>query len=530
MAGHTLADEFQFSIATVPPTPRERRLAMAIIIVLIIGFSVTAPFAPTQLAQINSFVPALEAMNFVTDLVTAGLLFSIFPLMGARAVLVLASGYLFSSLTVVPHVLSYPGSLTVSGGLFGSGLQTTPWLYTFWHLGFCAAVLVYAVAKVRPPHDYMAPSSRRRAILWSVTLVVSLVCALTWIAVAGEKFLPPLVIDNVHFSPLANYMTVATLLTSFLALIILKFRQRSILDLWLAVAMVATVAEQAVVSLFITSRFSVGFYSSRMFSVVVSTIVLIALLADAMKLYARLSHANVTLQRERESKLTNVEAAVAAITHEIRQPLTVISVNSGAARRFLERVPTDIEQARRLLDDVAKGTLRVSEVIESVGGLFRRATPEQQSIDINALVVGSLQVLGKELADGSITVDTQLTSELPPIMGHKGQLQEVILNLVQNSIDAMGTLTAKPRMLHVRTEPHGLDAIAICIEDTGPGIEEKTLSSIFDAFVTTKTKGMGLGLAISQTIVDRHNGKITAASGVNGGAMFKITLPIKSDP
>ena len=99
MAGQTLADETQFSIATVPPTPRERRLAIAIIIVLIIGFSVTAPFAPTRLTQINSFVPAVEAMNFVTDLVTAGLLFSIFPLMGARAVLVLASGYLFSSLS-----------------------------------------------------------------------------------------------------------------------------------------------------------------------------------------------------------------------------------------------------------------------------------------------------------------------------------------------------------------------------------------------------------------------------------------------
>jgi signal transduction histidine kinase len=529
LAEQLLADELQFSIATVPPTLRAKRLAIAIIVVLFIGFSVTAPFAATQLARIDSFVPAIEAINFFTDLVTAGLLFSIFPIMGLRAVLVLASGYLFSALTIVPHVLSYPGVLTVSGGLFGSGLQTTPWLYSFWHLGFCSAVLIYAFVKDRP-HDYMAPSSRPRAVLWSITLVVSLVCALTWIAVAAEKFLPRLVVDNVHFSPLANYLTAATLLTSLVALIILKFRQKSILDLWLTVAMVATVAEQAVVSLFIASRFSVGFYSSRMFSVVVSTIVLIALLSEAMKLYATLSHANIKLQRERESRLTNVEAAVAAITHEIRQPLAAISVSSGAARRFLERVPTDIEQIRRLLDDIAKGTLRVSEVIESVGGLFRRATPEQQSIDINALIIGSLQVIAKELADGSITVDTQLTSELPPIMGHEGQLQEVILNMVQNSIDAMRTLTAKPRMLLVRTEPHGLDGIAIYIEDTGPGIEEKTLSSIFDAFVTTKTKGMGLGLAISHTIVERHNGKITATSGGNGGAMFKITLPIKADP
>jgi signal transduction histidine kinase len=266
-----------------------------------------------------------------------------------------------------------------------------------------------------------------------------------------------------------------------------------------------------------------------MFSVVVSTIVLIALLSETINLYARLSRANTKLQRAHENKLTNVEAAVAAITHEIRQPLTAISAKSSAARRFLARGPADIERVGGILDDIGKASLRVNEVIEGVGALFRRANPEQQSIDVNDLVIEALQVIAKELADCSITVDTQLTSGLPRIMGHKGQLQEVILNLVQNSIDAMRTMTANPRMLHVRTEPHGRDAIVISVEDTGPGIEEKTLSSVFDAFVTTKTKGMGLGLAISQRIVERHDGKITAMSGVNGGARFEITLPIKAD-
>jgi signal transduction histidine kinase len=294
--------------------------------------------------------------------------------------------------------------------------------------------------------------------------------------------------------------------------------------------MVATVAEQAVVSLFIASRFSVGFYSSRMFSVVVSTIVLIALLSETINLYGRLSRANTKLQREREGKLTNVEAAVAAIAHEIRQPLTAISAKSSAGRRFLERGPADIERVKEILDDIGKASLRVNEVIESVAALFRTTNPESQSIDVNDLVIESLQVLGKDLEDCNITVNTQLTSELPPIVGHKGQLQEVVLNLVQNSIDAMRTVTAKSRMLHVRTDARGRDAIAISVEDTGPGIEEKTLSSVFDAFVTTKTKGMELGLAISQSIVERHNGQIAATSSVNGGARFEITLPIKPDP
>ena len=164
MAEQTVSDEFEFSIATVPPTARQRRLAAALIIVLFIGFSVTAPFAATQLAPNYSFVPAIEAIDFVTDLLTAGLLFSKFPIIGFRAVLVLASGYLFSALAIIPHALSYPGVLTVSGGLFGSGLQTTPWLFTFWHLGFCVAVLVYASIK-DGKHEYMASSSRPMAVL-----------------------------------------------------------------------------------------------------------------------------------------------------------------------------------------------------------------------------------------------------------------------------------------------------------------------------------------------------------------------------
>ena len=326
---------------------------------------------------------------------------------------------------------------------------------------------------------------------------------------------------------MTNYVGTIPLATSVLAFIVLWFRRRSVLDLWVAVAIFATVVEQAVACLFIVSRYSVGAYAVRTFSVIVSTIVLSAMLSEFVRVYASLVRTNQMLRRERESKLTNVAAAVAAIAHEIRQPLTAISANSSAARRFLARGPADIEQVGGILDNIGKASLRANEVIEGVSALFRRANPERQSIDVNDLVIEALQVIAKELADCSITVDTQLTSELPRIMGHKGQLQEVILNLVQNSIDAMRTVTAKPRMLHVRTEPHGRDAIAISVEDTGPGIEEKTLSSVFDAFVTTKTKGMGLGLAISQWIVERHDGRITAMSGVKGGARFEIILPIK---
>jgi signal transduction histidine kinase len=524
-----VADEREVSIATMEPTLRQQRLALAIIGMLSIGFAAIAPFAAKQVVQVGSFVPTVQAIIFVTSLTTAVLLFSQFSILGLRELLLLASGYLFSALIVIPHALSYPGAFAPKG-LLGSGIQATPWLYTFWHFGFSAVVLGYACLLDTNSKKLFIHNSGMPVICLSAAIVVALVCALTWGVTAKEEYWPQLLANDVDFTPLTNYVGVIPLVTSVLAFVVLWIRRRSVLDLWVAVAIFATVVEQAVSCLFIVSRYSVGSYAVRTFSVIVSTIVLSAMLSETVRVYASLVRTNQMLRRERESKLTNVAAAVAAIAHEIRQPLTAISTKSAAARRFLARGPADIERVGGILDDIGKSTLRVNEIIESVGALFRKVNPEQQSIDVNDLVIEALQVLEKELADCSITVDTQLTSELPTIMGHKGQLQEVILNLVQNSIDAMRTMTAKPRMLHLRTEPHGRDAIAIYIEDTGPGIEEKTLSSVFDAFVTTKTKGMGLGLAISQTIVERHNGQITAMSGVNGGARFEIILPIKAYP
>jgi C4-dicarboxylate-specific signal transduction histidine kinase len=113
-------------------------------------------------------------------------------------------------------------------------------------------------------------------------------------------------------------------------------------------------------------------------------------------------------------------------------------------------------------------------------------------------------------------------------VGHRGQLQEVVLNVVQNSIDAMITVPEKSRVLHIRTELHGVESIAISVDDSGPGIDPKKMASIFDPFVTTKAKGMGLGLALSHMIIERHGGQISVLPSANSGAHFRIAIPIKS--
>jgi len=217
---------------------------------------------------------------------------------------------------------------------------------------------------------------------------------------------------------------------------------------------------------------------------------------------------------------------VAAIAHEVRQPLAAMSFNAAAGKQFLNQAPPNIAEAKNLFDQITDSGSRASEVFESFLNLFRRK-PEYRLLDINAVALEALQLLRKELDDFNIVAHTTLESELPSIQGNKGQLQEVILNLVQNSIEAMAT-TTKRRIISVVTARHDSHSISISLQDTGPGIAPNKLASIFDPFVTTKAKGTGLGLSICKMIVDQHGGKLSASSDAQyGGARFELTLPTK---
>jgi signal transduction histidine kinase len=243
---------------------------------------------------------------------------------------------------------------------------------------------------------------------------------------------------------------------------------------------------------------------------------------------ARLARANKMLQRERDNKLMNVGAAISAISHELKQPLTAIVTKGSAARRFLERAPSEIPRVQAILGEIVSASFRANEVLENIQGLFGH-DQEPHPTDINELIRDSLRLIHEQLERHRITILTQLAADMPAVPAHKGQLQEVIINLLQNSIDAMEAVE-KPRLLHIETERRGPGAIGISISDSGKGIDARVIDSIFDAFVTTKAKGKGLGLAISRMIVERHDGQLTASSaGSETGAIFEIVLPINVD-
>ena len=258
------------------------------------------------------------------------------------------------------------------------------------------------------------------------------------------------------------------------------------------------------------------------------TAVLAALFAERRESEERLARSNVLLERERENKLMNVQAAIAAIAHEIRQPLAAITTNAGAALRWLERTPPGQDEARASLVQIKDESLRASEVFNGIRALFGKVDQERQAVDVNDIILSVTHSLEGQLNDDDVAIHRELASELPLISGHSGQLREVIFNLVNNALEAMRSTTNRSRVLHVRTELRDRDTIAVEIQDTGPGIDPNKLAGMFGAFITTKTHGTGLGLAICRMIAERHGGQITASSDGKSGTLFQFILPIGS--
>ena len=261
--------------------------------------------------------------------------------------------------------------------------------------------------------------------------------------------------------------------------------------------------------------------------VALSAYILAALFAERRESEARLASSNTMLERERSNKLMNLEAMAASISHEVRQPLTAIVGSGSALLRSLGSSPPKLDKAHSAAEVIIAAGHRASQMLDDIRNLFGTAQRVQNPVDVNELAMSALRVLDGELKSHKITTRVDLQTKLPSVMGHSGQLQEVIVNLIQNAIDAMDTVENDRRVLQLRTEHHGGDAISIVIEDTGPGIGPKKSDDIFDAFFTTKPHGMGLGLAICRMIIERHDGKLSVSSADPHGAIFRITLSLK---
>ena len=190
----------------------------------------------------------------------------------------------------------------------------------------------------------------------------------------------------------------------------------------------------------------------------------------------------------------------------------------------LKATPPEIDDSTEALESIVESTMHAKAILDNLRTLFGKAKLTKERVDLNRVSLEVLKTLRPELRN-RLDIKTELASELPLVLGHKGQLQEVVTNLIHNAVDAMNSEVG-PRALIVRTERVANNKIAIAVEDTGPGVSPQDAETIFDAFVTTKPSGMGLGLAISKMIVERHEGKLSVSSAIPHGAIFRVTLPV----
>ena len=259
-----------------------------------------------------------------------------------------------------------------------------------------------------------------------------------------------------------------------------------------------------------------------------SAYVLAALFAERRDSAALLTRSYTMLKRERDNKLMNAQAIVAAIAHEVRQPLTRITAGGSAAQRFLKMVPPEHGKAQTALEGIVNAGHRTSEVIDGFRALFAKSDQKQQLVDVNEIIREALESMSSELKDHHVEPRAELMSELPHVYGNRSQLQEVVSNLLVNAVEAMATTSDRNRVLRVRTALRGGNNAVVLVQDYGPGIDKDRLDDIFTAFVSTKPNGMGLGLGISRMIIDCHGGKLTASSDGKDGASFEFALPIAS--
>jgi two-component system, NtrC family, sensor kinase len=239
-----------------------------------------------------------------------------------------------------------------------------------------------------------------------------------------------------------------------------------------------------------------------------------------------LSRSLAELRRERANKLMSLEAMTASISHEVRQPLASIASNGGAALRFLAHAPPNLEEVSAALNRMVSDSHRAGGIFDNIRALFGKGDRDREPIDLNELIRGVLDDLHGEFNERGISAGIELLPELPLINGHRGQLQEVLVNLARNAIEAMEAITDDNRTLKLSTVRQGAKKIVLAVEDSGPGIDPKQAANIFDPFVTTKAHGMGLGLALCRMIIERHAGQLSTAPAHPRGTIFRVVLPV----
>jgi len=571
----TLDHRIEF-LSTARAGRREWRLAAGIILVSVVFFLAVVPYAKVQWPKQPAFIPIYESAVVICDLITAILLFGQFSLVRSKAVLMLASAYLFTSLMAIAHALTFPG-LFAERGLLGAGTQSTAWLYMFWHAGFPLLVAVYAVLKRREAGS-PAPEVGiriRPAFVWCLLAALAVVCGLTVLATDGEAALPA-IMDGSRYTPAMKFVVGTVWALPLVGLYALwTGRPHSQLDLWLMTVMCAWLFDVALSAVFNAGRFDAGFYVGRAYGFVAASVVLAVMLLESNRLYgvlagaaaqlrdyagelelrvrertAELAASNETLRAEmaerkqaqeqllRAQKLQAIGQLTGGIAHDFNNMLGVIvgNIELLLAQAEAERGERG-DLIRRYGQNALDGAFHGAELTRRLLAFSRKQTLETKVVDLNEVVRKAGPLLSRALGE-QIEVRLQPAANLAPCLADASQLDDVLLNLAINARDAMpggGTLTIETGNAYldeayVAREPGvspGAYAMLV-VSDTGCGMPPEVLDHVLEPFFTTKDpdKGTGLGLSMAYGFVKQSGGHIKIYSEVGRGTAVRIYLPV----
>ena len=518
----------QIFLSTAATRPWDWRLAAGFALASIVGLALAAPYASDRWPVTPSFIAAYEAALLVNDLITAVLLIGQFRQVRSAGVLIVGCGYLFDAVIVATHALSFPGAFSATG-LLGATTQTTAWLYIMWHGTFPIFICAYALV-VRS--RWNAPLAEHRigtAIGIGVVCAVGVAAVCTLVTTAGVDFLPEIISDNDYKRLVTSGIAPGAWLISLVALALLwvRTRGRSVLDLWLMVVMVAWLLDILLSTLISTVRYDFGWYAGRMYGLLAASFVLGALLLEATLLYGRLARLLVEAKKKNiqlQAAVSELDAFSYSVSHDLRAPLRAID---GFSRILLKQYgPILAEEPREYLQLVRDNTVQMGHLVDDLLTFSRlgRQPLTKQHVVAGTIIERIVSELQRQAEGRSVIVSV---GELPQVWGDPSLLKQVFINLIGNAFKY--TRQRTDAEIEIGTCTIGGEQ-AFFVRDNGAGFDMQYADQLFKVFQRLHRvedfEGTGVGLAIVQRIIQRHGGRIWAEAAVDKGATFYFTTEV----
>jgi len=559
-------------LATWPASTGERRVAWAVVLVSLAFFAIVAPWAKQPLPRVWAFIPAYESALVLNDLITAVLLFGQFRSARSKAMLVLASGYLFTALTTVAHALTFPG-LFSDGGLLGAGPQTTAWLYMFWHGGFPLFVIAYARLQGKPSEAAARPMRLGLPVGIAGAIVAAVVIGFTLLATVGQDALPAIMQGN-RYTPAMKAVVTTVWLSSLVALAVLwRRRPHSVLDLWLMVAMCAWTFDVALSAMLNAGRFDLGFYVGRIYGLLAASFVLGVLLLENGMLHARLAAAHGH-ERRRASELQRLSERLeslnmqlreqtrlkseflANMSHELRTPLNAII---GFSDLLKDGKSADPDKQRQFAAHIHESGHHLLSLINDILDLSKieagKVEITLEPVHLESALADALALLAPPARAKGIRLRLDPPGPLGVLRVDKRRLKQILLNLLSNALKftpqagevvLSATMVERTRAATALPGPReGMrmrlpagDAerfVEISVSDTGIGIAPDELRQLFAPFVqipnalTRSIEGTGLGLVMVHRLAELQGGTVAVTSEAGRGSCFTVWLPWLED-